>query len=253
MVLHVDRTTFLSLAFGMAGVACNSHGQAVSASVVELPVQPPPQASGSSAAPVASSAAPASSTGSHTLSSAKPVAMPEIDEDGEFSGPSFEGSFASASASASTQNSSCGWVEPSSVSRPSGACNDDQGAAPTCAVMKRCQGFAFPQAQCRGYRANFKPKVAKKALECLAKLSSTEVCDACTTYRCGDLALKTACPDPTAEPICRTVTSRCSAVSMDECKLYMSGLNATGRAKLSTCLTSKQGCGYGIFSCTEGL
>jgi hypothetical protein len=240
MSLRIDRASFLSLAFGMSGIACNSaQSPAVSANVVDIPLQPA-AVGDAGAAPVARSS---------PENEGAPRAVPESTDD-EHDSPVSEGGGVLGTAN----DTGCGWVDPKSVTRPAAACKDDEGAAGSCNVMKRCSGFAFPKQQCESYRATLKPKVAQRAIDCLAKLTTKQVCDdACNTYRCGDRAMKTACPDPTADAPCTQITAKCHSVSMTDCRMYLSGLTAAGRAKMVTCLTSKSGCGFGIFSCAEGL
>ena len=239
MSLRIDRASFLSLTFGMAGMACNSGPPpTVAANVVDIPLQPvpPPDAGATTASP--------------SDPSSKPRAVPEPADDAVVDAPVSEGGVAINPVGLA----GCGWVDPKTVTRPTAACKDDEGTAGSCNVMKGCSTFAFPKQQCESYRKTFKPKVAQRALDCLGRLTNKQVCDdACNTYRCGDRALKTACPDPSADQSCTLIVAKCHAVSMSDCRTYLSGLNPTGRAKMVTCLTSKAGCGFGIFSCSESL
>jgi hypothetical protein len=241
MSLRIDRSSFLTLTFGMAGLACNAGPpHAVAASVVDIPPQPPQPSDGGVAAVKVEDP------------HANRVLAAEADDEVEDLAPTDEGGMRFLQLDAN-QGQGCGWVDPKSISRPTAACKDDQGTAPSCAVMKSCSGFPFPRQECETYRKHFKPKVAQRALDCLAKLTAAQVCDACNIYRCGNLALKSACPDPSVDAQCTQVTGKCAAVSMSECRLYLSGLNAAGRAKMVSCLSSKSGCGFGIFSCSESL
>ncbi len=232
MSLRVDRASFLSLTFGMAGLACNSGlPKPAAANVIDIPLQPvPPDDAG----------APRES---------KPRVVPERADDA-VDGPVSEGGVAIAPQ----ESSGCGWVDPKTVTRPTAACKDEEGTSGACSVMKGCSGFGFPKQQCESYRKAFKPKVAQRALDCLAKLTKKQVCDdACNTYRCGDRALKMACPDPSADASCTQIVAKCHSVSMNDCRTYLSGLSQTGRAQMVSCLTSKSGCGFGLFSCSESL
>ena len=233
--MHVDRHTFLALAFGMAGAGCNQGPPAQgAATVVEIPRQPAVPADAGVAAVVAPPP--------------KPVAMPTDEDDDEIGMPTNEdGAYGAVS------DDGCGFVDAASVKRPTGACNDSTGSAPACTMMSACGGFAFPKQRCEEYRTMFKPGTARRALACLAGLSAKKRCDACSAYRCGDLALKTSCPDPSAAPLCTKLRGSCKSLSQASCELYMSGLNATGRAKLASCLTSTSGCRFGIYSCAESL
>jgi hypothetical protein len=239
----IDRSAFLGLTFAMAGVACNTGQSSVVAGVVDIPAQPP-QPADAGAPPAAERPEPAPVARAVPGSSAK---EPDDEDDDEIGTPTAEG------GGVAVARGPCGWVDPATVTRPAGKCSDDQGAAPACTVMRSCQGFAFPRQKCEAYRKYFKPKVAQKALDCLSKLTDKQACDACNAYRCGDLALKSACPDASADATCAQITSKCKSVSMTECKIYLSGLNAAGRAKIASCLTGNAGCGFGIFSCAEGL
>jgi len=242
MTPKVDRATFLSLAFGMAGVACNTGpGAAVAANVVEIPPQPVQPGDAGAAAVVAKVEPPAPRAVTPAPHDG------DDDDDDDVGSPVDEGGAPIAAVDAT-----CGFVDPKKVTRPAAACKDDQGTVGACA-MKTCSGFPFPKQQCEDFRKNYKPKVAQRALDCLAKLTDKQVCDACNTYRCGDLALKTACPDPSADAPCAQITTKCRSVSMADCKLYLSGMNAAGRAKMTTCLTTGPGCGFGIYSCSESI
>lgn len=240
MSLRIDRASFLSLTFGMAGLACNTGpSPAVAANVVDIPLQP--------TSPV--DAGPLAALSSDVHSS--PRAASEPADDGVMDAPTSEGGTITL---VPLDETGCGWVDPKTVTRPSAACKDDEGTAGSCSVMKGCAGFAFPKQQCESYRKTYKAKVAQRALDCLAKLTSKQVCDdACNTYRCGDRALKTACPDPSADAPCAQIVAKCRSVSMNDCRTYLSGLNSAGRAQMVTCLTSKAGCGFGLFSCSESL
>lgn len=247
MSLRIDRASFLALTFGMAGLACNPATSPVVASVVEIPVQPPQP--GDAGAPVAAA--------SIEDPDAKPRAVSASDgeDDGDeydIVSPDAEGGGVVRVSPRANANG-CGWVDPKTVVRPAASCRDDQGKVGSCNAMKSCSGFAFPKQKCEAYRKLLKPRVAQKALDCLAKLSTKQTCDACNAYRCGDLAMKSACPDASVDRACIQITAKCGAVSMTECKLYMAGLNAAGRVKMVSCLTGKSGCGFGIYSCSEGL
>lgn len=240
--MRIDRASFLSLTFGMAGLACNT-GQSpvVAANVIDIPLQPPPALDGGALA----------ARPSDVSSTPRGRGAPDPDDgDDVMDAPTSEGGLLAGP----TDQAGCGWVDPKSVTRPAAACKDDEGTAGSCGVMKGCSGFAFPKQQCESYRKTFKPKVAQRALDCLARLTSKQVCDdACNTYRCGDRALKTACPDPAADAPCAQIVAKCRSVSMSDCRTYLSGLNGAGRAQMVTCLTSKAGCEFGLFSCSESL
>jgi hypothetical protein len=202
MSLRIDRASFLSFTFGLSGLACNTGSSAVAAGVVDIPLQPPPLAdAGPSGSPVATSEDASTKLRPPSLSKTD-----DPDDDDDVGTATDEGG---GRIAGSGTNQGCGFVDPKTVTRPPAGCNDDQGTAGSCNVMKTCKGFAFPKQKCEAYRRFLKPKVAQKALDCLAKLTVKQTCDdACTTYRCGDLAIKTACSDPSADASCTQITRR---------------------------------------------
>jgi hypothetical protein len=132
--------------------------------------------------------------------------------------------------------------------------SDDVGKPAYCSVQvpKSCAPFPFVNQNCRGARKYFKPKIAERAVQCMHKLTPNAVCSA-MTYECREAAMKSACPDPAADIDCQAMAKKCPKVSVSECKQYMSALNAAGRSEVIKCMTTGGGCGYGIYSCTEGL
>lgn len=246
MSSRIDRASFLSLTFGMAGLACNAGSSPIVANVIDIPQQPPQPADGGAPAPSPSPSV------DDPDAKAMAVPAPDDDDDDDLGSNVDEGGGVLGLAPLSNAQG-CGWVDPKTVPRPALACKDDQGTAGSCATMTSCAGFAFPKQKCEAYRRLLKPKVAQKALDCLARLTSTQACDACNAYRCGDLALKGACPDASADGPCVQITTKCSSVSMTECRTYLAGLNAAGRARMVSCLTAQSGCGFGIYSCSESL
>jgi hypothetical protein len=243
-MVRIDRASFLALTFGMAGASCNGGPAATApATVVEIPRQPQQAADGGATDLAAAPVAPPPKTDVDDDDDG--VAMPQPTEEGGNGGGPFSGSRVASTG--------CGWVDPKSVKTPAVACQEDQGIAGTCNVMKSCKGFPFPREKCEAYRTFMKPQVAQRALACLSKLSDKQVCDACTAYRCGDQALKTSCPDSTVDTMCMSMIRQCTSVSMSDCRTYLWGLNAAGRSKMMKCVTSKSGCGFGIYSCSEGV
>lgn len=234
MGLTIDRATFLGLTVGLSAGACNTGpGPAVAANVIDIPRQPETPDAGA--------------TPARPPEPEKPVAAVSDDDDDDVGDPTDEGGVVMADAT-------CGFVDPKTVSRPGGSCDDAQGTAPSCASITWCPGFTFPREQCESYRKNLKPKAAQRAIDCIAKLSQRQRCDdACNIYRCGDRALKASCPDPSADAMCRVIVSKCPSTKLAECQTYLSSLNATGRTKVLSCMIGRNGCGFGLFSCTEGL
>jgi hypothetical protein len=166
----------------------------------------------------------------------------------------------------------CGWVEPKSAPHrtgpscgPKSASNDDNPVtpvSPSCTRLPKCDDFnpkktpPFAEAACTKQAAFYKLRVAEEARNCLLRLSGKEICDACSVHTCLDAALKHACLDPTADSVCVQILQKCPGVAMDECRDYLSGMKAEGRAKMLACMsnsTPTSGCGFGIYACAEGL
>ena len=204
------------LSFFAALGACNAATSASgNGNAIEIPHQPPPPPDAGAHGPVA-------------LRTNDDAGSDEDHEDGE-----------------------CGFVDPRNVERPPERCSDDEVVSFDCSRLKGC-GSSL-ETKCEGFKKYLKPRIGKRAFDCLAKLDKQGTCDACSSYRCGDRALKSACTDPSADGACLQITSKCKSVSMAECRLYVSGLETAGRVKLVSCLTTDLGCGYGIYSCTEGF
>lgn len=207
---------FLTLA---SVAACASTREPASAEV-HIPAQPPAPAR----APMA----------------AAPKAVSSADAD--VGSPEEEGTTAEDEPD---DSASCGEVDVAQVRRPSGKCSDATGSPGACVT---CAGFPFVAAKCASYTQNLKPKVAETALACLRALSAKSRCDACAVYACGDRAMKSSCPDPTAATECRAWKARCPSLSLDVCDRYVSALTPVGRTKMRTCMMS-----CSLFSCAEGL
>jgi hypothetical protein len=147
-----------------------------------------------------------------------------------------------------------GMCRATNVVRQAGArCDDSKGHPAACSgvnITGGCASFPFICDQCESYRQNFKPRVAERAVACVIAQNKGTSGEPCATYACGDAALSAACIDPSADAECRAIASACHT-SLDECRGLLSGMNATGRAKVATC--AAQGCSYGIWSCIESM
>jgi hypothetical protein len=147
---------------------------------------------------------------------------------------------------------------PPKTPTPKPVCGVDEmvGAPGSCSslvIHKSCSPFPFIHEACADSSRYFKPKIAERAVACIRKKSPLQLCDALHVYKCKDDALHTACADPSADGDCATITQGCPSVSFDQCRVYLSGMNAAGRAAMVKCLTSANGCGWGVYSCSEGL
>lgn len=252
--MRIDRSRFLLLASAIAAGCGPRRG-------AELPPQPDPDAG----APVATAAPTA--TAPHTegpVVGAPWVAgegTPSVEGGGWTPPPSGEGGYY-------PPPSGEGYPGPSAEGGPgptlkgmgvpvsSWTCNgsDDVGKPPYCAIKvpKSCAPFPFVHSSCNGARKYFKPKIAERAVTCMHKLTPNAVCSA-MTYDCRDAAMRSACPDSQADLECQAIAKKCPKTSLTECRMYMNGLNTAGRIEVTKCMMTGSGCGYGIYSCTEGL
>src|SRR5262245_19144304 len=117
--LRIDRAVFVSLTFAMAGLACNT-GTAASVAVVEIPRQPPQPADAGALSSKDRDDDPGK------LRAAAPTAADDAEDDDVLTEPSAEGSGTTA------RGQGCGWVDPSTVRRTAGVCNDDRCKVGTC-------------------------------------------------------------------------------------------------------------------------
>lgn len=140
------------------------------------------------------------------------------------------------------------------VNRPDGAVCDDITLAPggygDCDLLggDGCADKAFEVSQCNDTKTSMKPFIAQQTIQCML---DNAACDVIETYHCKDKIVKLSCPDPTADDECDTIHAACSAVSVAECKLYLSGLTQSGRDGMVSCLTGN--CSFGLYTCLEGL
>ena len=137
--------------------------------------------------------------------------------------------------------------------RSAAGCSDAVGQPNDCSRVNLsggCSSFSFICDKCESYKKHFKPKVAERAVNCVISQTKEELRDGCGTYACGDLALKSACPDAAAQSLCQTVAQQCGG-PLHECTSLLSGMNAAGRAKVSAC--AARGCQFGLWSCIEGM
>ena len=165
-------------------------------------------------------------------------------------GPSEEGLPA-----ANVAYSDSGMCRASNAIQPPSArgCNDNAGNPGDCKRVKLaggCSSFPFICDKCESYKQHFKPRVAERAVSCTLALSGKQLGSGCDTYACGDEALKSACPDASAQAACHNIAKQCKT-TLAECSQMLSGMNQAGRAAVATCAAS--GCSYGLWSCIEGM
>lgn len=123
-----------------------------------------------------------------------------------------------------------------------GACLANEGLAPT------CEGASLScAATCAGFLPNYKNAVGRAIVECILALPT---CEGATVEvaNCVQKALGKACADPTAKTFCDPLVVSCggadggadagaSRLPQSECEDIATGLNATGRAALTSCIT----------------
>jgi hypothetical protein len=140
------------------------------------------------------------------------------------------------------------------ANRPDGnVCDDDTitGGFGDCGLLAAdaCTYASFQVGQCNDAKTTMKPFIAQQTIQCI--LDNAAACDPTKTYQCKDAAVHIACPDPTADDECDTIHTACSAVSVDECKQYLSGLKQPARNDMVSCVTGN--CSFGLYTCLEGL
>lgn len=124
-----------------------------------------------------------------------------------------------------------------------GSCLDDTGSAPDCTAQT---GTACTTV-CQHYLPNYKKGVARSIADCLKLLPSCEGADN-AILACVQTALGAACQDPTAEGYCGPLADACnsdagtdagaaSPLEKQDCVDLANGLNSTGRAAFTTCIT----------------
>lgn len=146
-------------------------------------------------------------------------------------------------------------------------CDDSSGTAGDCpgpglpTIEGGCGSFAT--VRCGELKTALKPRVAAAAVDCIAKLTPQERCDAARVHLCGHLALMNSCPDPQSSAssasadasvvqvkdpwiasrvgqICHEIIESCGASSVApsniECHQLLSGMNDAGRERTRTCM-----------------
>lgn len=239
--MQIDRAKFLVLSASLAGCVSNaplanstSGGNA------------PPVPEGSTTTPLASASA----------DPGPPVAPPP--PTGEGYGPSGEGYVPMGEGYPAKEGYPAGEGYPSpdpSLKKlgvpvgtwKCGAGGDDTSGAIKCVAKGPDCSWAVDS--CKGAGKYFKPKIAERATSCINQIGS----NCSSTYECRKAALRSACPDATVDAACQQAMSTCKKVKLHECRTWMTGLNAAGRSEAIKCLANPTYCGFGIYSCVEGL
>jgi len=216
--LHARTFAHAAAATTLVTVACGAQGTVVKPEVIIPPQPPAPPARVLRVAAVPKSSA-----------SAEPPAPADEGDDDE-----------------PDDSDLCGEVDARSVTRAAGPCTNDLVVPAGASLACPCGPNHFGASKCASYKNYLKPRIAKVALDCLARLAPT--CLGCGVYACGDRAMKGSCADPTADVECRALAKQCPSMPLDICGRYMSALNAAGRTKLKACMTRCT-----LYSCAEGL
>ncbi len=125
------------------------------------------------------------------------------------------------------------------------ACLGDQGTAP------KCEPGACNY-HCTNYVEDYKKALATEIMKCHTKSQ----CNG-DPNKCGETALKKACPDPTAATYCAPIVAACAnaggdALTKTQCELLATGLNAKGRENFKYCIEQYVGegnCKYDSAQC----
>ena len=138
----------------------------------------------------------------------------------------------------------------STTSTGSGSCSDALGTIGDCAtVMTSCTESVLTTG-CQGSVDQFKPGVAEKAVACIRALAATASCD--DIANCRTKALAAACPDTTANDLCKKLVPTCNSAMfpLDDagCHKLVDGLNDNGRTLLDSHCSSAAS-----MQCTGGL
>jgi hypothetical protein len=148
------------------------------------------------------------------------------------------------------------WVAPDAGDAEAAACLDDKGESPSCAAVDASCSTA-----CQHYLPNFKKGVARSIISCLSGLPTCEGAGTAIA-NCVQLALAASCQDTTATDFCTPVVESCkptdggtSPLDITECVDLVTGLNSTGRASFTTCVTEGTPgyCGPTPSACIDSL
>lgn len=255
--MHIDRTKFLVLAASLAG-GCYIQQQAPSPYPENQGAGPPAPAPAPAPAPTATAAPAGTVVGAPPPTGEGMAKPPPTKEGGYVPPPTKEGAYVPAPTGEGYPSSEGG---PTYEGMPSlkkhaiplhtwkCASNDDSAAKYDCVV--KAPGCSWSQQSCLGASKYFKPKVAERAATCISKVTTT-TCDI-ATYDCRKAALRSACPDATVDTWCQQAMKGCNKLKLHECRMWMTGLNNLGRAAAVACISNPTSCGYGMYSCVEGL
>jgi hypothetical protein len=125
-------------------------------------------------------------------------------------------------------------------------CNDMQGKPGKCqfkAPGPQCESFRDLPNECQLLTKFLKPKVAERAVDCIAKKSGTpDICEFALPSRCATEAIRNGvCPDKAAEKNCASLVANCSSkrgsLSLEECKAGYSAVTPKSQKKMLSCMS----------------
>ncbi len=126
-------------------------------------------------------------------------------------------------------------------------CNDMIGKPGSCtfkAPGPQCESFHDLASECRLMTKHLKPKVAARAVSCIAQKSGTpDICEFALASRCTTEAIRDGvCPDKASAKACAGIVSNCSnsrggSFSMDECRAAYSSVLPKSRTRMLSCIS----------------
>jgi hypothetical protein len=141
----------------------------------------------------------------------------------------------------------------SDAASDAGACSDETGSPGACALFldggrglpdggaKDCLG----ERSCRNLLTSLEPRVAQRAIECLAAIPECTVDE--QIQDCVVKALLTACPDTSGAPACDQGLAGCTldaggGITRSKCLQWTAGMTADWRPVFAQCLGTANGC-----------
>jgi hypothetical protein len=134
-------------------------------------------------------------------------------------------------------------------------CDDAVGAPAACppAPYSADESGCAPIAtrRCEEFKQSMKPRVAEHAVTCLLALGPSQRCDANRVNLCGHEALMNACSAADTpmgasagaagddlDARCQAIVQTCPGASLRECRETLAGMNAVGRARITSCMSA---------------
>lgn len=144
-------------------------------------------------------------------------------------------------------------VEAGSSDPDSGVCSDSVGTSSACSFfLDGGKGlpdggakFCLNERSCKNLLSSLKPRIAQRAIECLAAIPECTVDE--QIQKCVIAALVTACPDPTGATFCDQGFKECpspggGSLTKAECLKWTAGMTGEWRSVFPMCLGTSNGC-----------